>query len=89
MLYPFLFMVYDHESEDPVGVNSNLKPKRWIVLISVADGVYYNTDWMDDPSLPNNFTLIPDVDIVREEHYFYSEIEALIFIKKWWASQEI
>lgn len=87
-MYPFLFYIPTDLSY-AVGEGNCIKVKlnTWIVKISTIDYKTYESKWMNDPIL-GKYCLIPDVDQTRETHIFYSEKEALDFIKNWWKCQD-
>ena len=72
-LYPFMFYL-------------NRKQGGVLVIIASYGLVFADCQWMNDPRLDEN-TLVPSVDLSKEEHLFATEAEALGFIKQWWARQ--
>jgi hypothetical protein len=55
-----------------------------VVIARQTDYVFANTAWMEDPNLPDDRTLRPDVDIEESQHHFKTEAEAYAFIRDWW-----
>lgn len=73
---PFLFNVY-YDADYKVYAYTVVKVAQW-------DMVEYNSRWMVDEDLPPGKVLVPDVDVVEEQHQFDSEQAALKWIKQWW-----
>ena len=83
MLYPFMFCVREADA-----LGHDIETKRVVVLIADYDLAPKNTAWMGVPTLADG-AWVPDVDLVKEEHDFATEREALLFIRNWWARQEV
>ncbi len=81
--YPFLF--YLPKNNNFIGTK-DVERDTWIVKIANFDYTFYDSRWMDNEEL-GNLVLCPDVDITLEKYLFYSEKEALQFIKNWWNEQ--
>lgn len=77
---PFLFNVYDR----PFGLGNRPNYLYTIVKVAYWDLVHYPSFWMDDPQMPKDCVLRPDVDISTEVHEFSSEEEAVNWIREWW-----
>lgn len=69
-----------------LGLRNDNDKDIWVVKIAKYDYSLYNSEWMCDPIL-GNACLIPSVDLTEDQHVFYSEAEALEFIKNWWKNQ--
>ena len=83
--YPFLF--YLPKKNDLGGVHSkSVERDTWIVKIAQFDYSPYHCKWMGDDLL-GDLCLVPDVDLAEDTKVFYSEQEALQFIKEWWMKQ--
>lgn len=79
-MYPFLFFLpEDYKAIGTTKVSRN----TWIVKIAYFDYTFYNSKWMMDEELGDH-VLHPDVDLTKKSHKFYSEKEALEFIRDWW-----
>ena len=83
---PFLFFVPADYSFTGQKQSSNPEQKDyWIVIVAlIRDYKVYDAAWMNDPKLPANQTLVPDVALEESSHKFYSEAEAVAFIREWW-----
>lgn len=77
MKYPFMFIVGLGTSDPKI-----------IVKIASYDLRGYSSEWMGDEVLGKT-CWVPDVDLTHENHEFKTELEALKFIKQWWANQEL
>lgn len=79
---PFLFFL---PADGETGGNDAKKVERdeYHVTVALFDYHHYNSSWMDDAALGPS-CLVPDVDLSKEEHVFYSEKEALEWIANWW-----
>lgn len=85
--YPFLYHIPCSEqfrSQNPYA--KKFDRDVWFVKFGPFDYKYYSSSWMADDTLGNQ-VLIPDIDVAVETHTFYSEKEALEFIKNWWKKQ--
>lgn len=78
--YPFLFFL--PKDNDQLGTKKVSKD-TWIVDIARFDYGFLDVRWMDNKQL-GDLVLTPEVDITIKTHVFYSEKEAMEFIRNWW-----
>lgn len=78
--YPFLFFL--PKDNEHLGTKKVSKD-TWIVDIARFDYGFLDVKWMDNKQL-GDLVLTPEVDITAETHVFYSEKEAIKFIRNWW-----
>jgi hypothetical protein len=87
--YPFLFRVCSKDVECSMDSPEHYRSHghdRFYVDICAFDYRYYNAEWACDDRIGKN-PLTLDLDIIREDHEFGSEAEALGFIRDWWKTQ--
>lgn len=83
---PFLFYLPERNDYNAqIGV-SMADRDTWYVKVACFDMKAYASAWMCDDDL-GAYCLVPDVDLCEESHAFYSEQEALSFMREWWMTK--
>lgn len=82
---PLLYRVpAKNEDRQVIGANSPAPEQEyWVVQLSVWDYKSESTTWQNDPLL-GDVCMVPDTDLYFEQHKFYTEKDALVFIRYWW-----
>ncbi len=68
------------------GENPKHGRDKFIVSIGRFDYTHQDMRWACDPKIGDS-PLVPNIDVVHEEHEFDDENEALGFVREWWAKQ--
>lgn len=89
-LYPFLYRVCSADVNCDMTTSVHFREHgtqdKFIVYIGLFDYKYGDMEWACDEKIGKS-PLVPDLDLVKEEYEFNTQVEALSFIRDWWKKQ--